>query len=138
MKKPITIARSAIKSIDIKAPFDEVFNFISNPLNWPQYAIINMKSVSPGTDGWFNTVTKFGHGQIKMKAIKELGIFDHIWKDPQASWTVPARVVLNRGGVTVMMTIFQPPVMTDLQFDEAMKEMDQEMNKLKELLECPL
>ena len=42
MKKPITIARSAIKSIDIKAPFDEVFSFISNPLNWPQYAIINM------------------------------------------------------------------------------------------------
>ncbi len=131
----VTVARSAIKSIDIRASFEKVFSFISNPLNWPQYAIINMKSVSPGADGWFNTVTKFGLGQIKMNAIRELGIFDHVWKDSQASWVVPARVVSNKNGVTVMMTIFQPPVMSDQQFDEAMKEMNQEMNQLKELLE---
>jgi len=34
-----------------------------------------------------------------------------------------------------MMTLFQPPVMSDPQFDQAMKEMDMETAKLKEIME---
>jgi len=34
-----------------------------------------------------------------------------------------------------MMTLFQPPIMADVQFDQAMKEMGIEMAKLKEVLE---
>lgn len=129
------VSRSVIKSIDIKASVAEVFQFVSSPMNWPQYAILNLKSVKPGTDGWFKTVTKFGDGELRVLAVKEFGIFDHIWRDPQASWTVPARVIPNQDGATVMMTIFQPTVMTNQQFDEAMREMDLEMIKLKEILE---
>lgn len=129
------MSRSVIKFVDIAAPFETVFDFMADPLNWPRYAIVNMKSVKPGTDGWFDTVTKFGKGQIKVSANKETGIFDHVWRDPQASWTVPARVVPNHDGATVMLTIFKPSIMTDQQFDDAMREMDQEMSKLKAILE---
>ncbi len=132
MKK---IARSAIKSIDIEATPDKVYAFLSNPLNWPQYAVVNLRAVSPGQNGWFRAVTKFGEGEIKVNGVKELGILDHIWRDPQASWQVYARVVPNGEGSTVMMTLFQPPVMSDQQFNDAMKEMDIEMVKLKEILE---
>jgi uncharacterized protein YndB with AHSA1/START domain len=132
MKK---IVRSAIKSTDIAATPDKVYAFLSDPLNWPQYAVVNLRSVSPGHDGWFKAVTKFGGGEIKVEGVKEFGILDHIWKDPQATWRVYARVVPNAEGSTVMMTLFQPPVMTDQQFDEAMKEMETEMAKLKEILE---
>jgi hypothetical protein len=38
---------------------------------------------------------------------------DHIWRDPQATWQVYSRVLPNGDGSTVMMTLFQPPVMTD-------------------------
>jgi len=34
-----------------------------------------------------------------------------------------------------MMTMFQPPVMSDPQFDHSMEAMDTEMAKLKEILE---
>jgi hypothetical protein len=34
-----------------------------------------------------------------------------------------------------MMTLFQPPVMNDAQFDHAMAEMNSEMAKLKEITE---
>jgi ketosteroid isomerase-like protein len=88
-----------------------------------------------GRQCWFKIVSKFGEGEIKLSHVKELGICDHQWRDPQASWIVPLRIVANGDGVTVMMTFFQPPVMTDHQFDQAMKEMDIEMNKLKEILE---
>ena len=132
MKK---IARSAIKSIDIQATPDKVFGFLADPLNWPEYAVVNLRSVSPGQNGWFKAVTKFGEGEIKVNGVKEFGILDHVWRDPQASWQVYARVVPNGEGSTAMMTLFQPPVMNDHQFDQAMKEMDIEMEKLKEILE---
>lgn len=132
MKK---IARSAIKSIDIQATPDKVFGFLADPLNWPEYAVVNLRSVSPGQNGWFKAVTKFGEGEIKVNGVKELGILDHVWRDPQASWQVFARVVPNGEGSTAMMTLFRPPVMTDQQFDQAMKEMDIEMEKLREILE---
>jgi len=129
------IARSAIKSVDIQATPDEVFAFLANPMNWPQYAVVNLQSVSPGKDGWFHAVTKSGEGALKVNAVKELGVFDHVWKDPQATWQVYSRVVPNSEGATVMMTLFQPAVMSDQQFDEAMTQMDTEMKKLKEILE---
>jgi hypothetical protein len=129
------IARSAIKSVDIEAAPDKVFTFLSNPMRWPEYAVVNLRSVSPGQNGWFKAVTKFGEGEIKVNGIKELGVFDHVWKDPQATWQVYSRVVPNGDGSTVLMTLFQPAIMTDAQFDQAMREMDIEMAKLKEILE---
>lgn len=132
MKK---VSRSAIKSIDIEAMPAKVYAFLADVSNWPEYAVVNLRSVSPGRDGWFKVVTKFGEGEIKVNGVKEYGILDHVWRDPQASWQVFARVVSNGEGSTVMMTLFQPPVMTDQQFNDAMKEMDTEMAKLKEILE---
>ena len=132
MKK---IARSAIKSVDIAATTEKVYAFLSDALNWPRYAIVNLKSVSPGQDGWFKAVTKFGEGEIKINGVKELGVIDHIWRDPQATWKVFARVVPNGEGSTVMITLFQPAVMNDAQFDHAMAEMEIEMTKLKEIME---
>lgn len=129
------IARSAIKSTDIQAAPEKVYAFLADPMNWPQYAVVNLCSVRPGQDGWFNVVTKFGDGELKVNGVKEFGLFDHVWKDPQATWQVYSRVVPNGDGSTVMMTLFQPSVMDDRQFDHAMKEMDIEMAKLKEILE---
>jgi hypothetical protein len=129
------VARSAVKWIDVQAAPEKAYDFLSNPLNWPQYAIVNLRSVSPAHGGWFKAVTKFGEGELKINGAKELGVFDHVWKDPQATWHVYSRVVPNGDGSTVMMTLFQPAVMTDPQFDQAMKEMDIELNKLKEILE---
>jgi len=129
------IARSAIKSTDIQAPPEKVYAFLVDPMNWPQYAVVNLRSVSPGHNGWFKAVTKFGEGELKVNGVKDLGLFDHIWKDPQATWQVYSRVVPNGEGSTVMMTLFKPPAMSDQQFDQSMKEMDIEMAKLKEILE---
>lgn len=129
------MARSVTKSIDIKAPVNAVYSFLADPLNWPRWAVVNMRSVSPGKDGWYDTVTRFGNGQLRMRPDEKTGLLDHTWKDPQATWTVPARVVPNGDGATFIITIFQPPAMSDEQFGAAMKEMEVELARLKELLE---
>jgi hypothetical protein len=56
---------------------------------------------------------------------------------PQASWTVPARVVRNGDGAEFMITFFQPPGFTDAFFDEQIALVDVELAKLRELLEAP-
>jgi hypothetical protein len=91
--------------------------------------------VSPGQNGRFKAVTKFGEGELKVNGVKEFGLFDHVWTGPQATWQVYGRVVPNNDGSTVIMTLFKPPVMSDELFDRTMKEMDIEMAKLKEILE---
>ena len=76
-----------------------------------------------------------GKGQLKMLSSKAFGILDHMWKDPQASWIVPARLVPNGEGCTLLMTFFQPPALDDQAFATASKEIDRELNRLKEILE---
>lgn len=129
------MASSRTRSVDIGAPVATVFAFLANPLNWPQYAVVNLHTVAAGTDGWYKATTRFGAGEIKVQPIRELGILDHIWRDPQASWQVHCRAVPNGCGATVTMTFFQPPIMSDAQFDAAMAELDVELNTLREVLE---
>jgi hypothetical protein len=129
------ISRSITKSVDLHVSPERAFEFLSDLENWPKWAIVNMRSVKPTADGWCDTETRQGKGQLKMMANKELGLLDHLWKDPQASWTVPARVVPNGNGSTFLMTFFQPPVLDDSAFDAAAREVDTELNKLKEILE---
>ncbi len=135
MTQPLKISRSITKSVDLRASAEQVFDFLNNPENWPKWAVVNMKSVEPATGGWYDTETRQGNGQLKMLSNKSLGILDHVWKDPQASWIVPARVVPNGDGSTFMMTFFQPPVLDDKAFDAAAKEVETELAKLKEILE---
>lgn len=132
---PGSICRSAVKSVDIQAPFELVFDFLADPLNWPRYAIVNLREVRPGRDGWFHTTTRFGEGELKVEPVRELGLFDHTWKDSQATWKVPARVVPNQDGVTVTFTLHQPATMTESQFKQALDEMDRELDQLRFLLE---
>ena len=134
MQRP-KISRSITKSIDLQTTPRRTFDFLSDPMNWPKWAVVNMKSVKPGKDGWYETETRQGRGQIKILCDKASGLLDHIWKDPQASWTVPARVIPNGEGCTFLMTFLQPPVMDDKAFDLAAEEVDVELSKLKEILE---
>lgn len=53
---------------------------------------------------------------------------------PQASWTVPARVVANGGGAEFMMTFFQPATFSDCFFDKP-KLVGIELTRLKQALE---
>jgi carbon monoxide dehydrogenase subunit G len=131
----IKISRSVVKSVDIKASKSKVFAFLADPMNWPQWVVVNLKSIEQAGEGLFKMTTKHGVGNLKMHLNEKLGIFDHTWSDSQASWTVPARVVSNGEGATVMITVFQPQNMNATQFDITMKEMDIEMAKLKEILD---
>jgi uncharacterized protein YndB with AHSA1/START domain len=127
--------KSITKSVDIDANVNKVFKFLSNPLNWPKWAVVNLKSISERKDGWYEMDTRQGQGQLKMLADKQYGILDHMWRDPQASWIVPARVVQNNTGSTFIITFFKPSVMDNEMFETSSAEVDIELKTLKQVLE---
>ena len=104
-------------------------------MNWPQFAIVNLKSVKQAIDGWYEIDARHGQGQIKMMSEEKYGILDHIWKDPEATWTVYMRVIPSHEGAVLINTFFRPEHMDDMSFDNAMKEMDIEFHQLKRILE---
>ncbi|MGH7084700.1 MAG: SRPBCC family protein [Acetobacteraceae bacterium] len=133
---PRATARSITKTVRIACDPDRTFRSLADLANWPRWGIINVKSVRRTDDPeWWDMMTPHGAARIRMRTDARHRILDHDWIDPQASWTVYARVIPNGGGSEFMITFFQPPGFTDAFFDEQIKLVDFELAKLKEILE---
>jgi hypothetical protein len=130
------IARSVTKSVGIDLKPLDVFEYLADGTNWPQWAIVNIKSITKSTNSaWLNMVSINGPGRLRIRSDARSGILDHDFEDSQANWTVPARVVANGRGAEFMMTFFQPNSFTDAFFDEQIKLVDVELATLKKILE---
>ncbi len=134
--RPHATVRSSTKTVRIECEPRAVFEYLADLGNWPDWAIVNVKATSPvdGTD-WWDMTTPHGVARLRMRADTRQMILDHDFEDPQAKWTVPARVIANGGGAEFMITFFQPPSFTDAFFDEQIQQVDIELATLKEILE---
>jgi hypothetical protein len=112
-----------------------VFRFLADGANWPKWAVVNVLSVSPAGDGWWDMRTPGGPAKLRIRPVEAHGILDHDFVAPEARWTVPARVVPNVGGAEFLITFFQPPSFTDEFFDSQVALVDKELARLKEVLE---
>jgi hypothetical protein len=74
-------------------------------------------------------------GQLRIRADAPTGLLDHDFRDPQASWTVPAPVVPNGRGGEFLITFVQPAVLDADEFDRQAALVDTELAKLKDILE---
>ncbi|WP_051795352.1 hypothetical protein [Streptomyces sp. NRRL S-87] len=132
-----TTARSVTKTVSIRRPAAEVFDFVADPANWPAWAVVNVQAVEPTDDpDWWLMTTPQGPARLRIRGNAELGVLDHDYVDDQASWQVPARVVANGSGAEFMITFFQPPTFTDAFFDEQVALVDEELAALKRVLEA--
>jgi hypothetical protein len=131
-------ARSITKTVRLDCDPATAFTFLADPGNWPKWAIVNVKSTRPTDDPeWWDMTTPHGEARLRVRADARYGILDHDFVDPQARWTVPARVVANGAGAEFMITFFQPPSFADDFFDEQIKLVDLELAQLKQILEAP-
>ena len=129
------ILTSITKTISIQAPVEKVFGFLSNPANWPLWAIVNVKAIRPSEDEWWDMETPMGQAKLRIRPDASTGLLDHDFHAPDASWTVPARVVPNGDGSEFMMTFFQPPTFGDDFFNRQINLVDSELAKLKQIME---
>jgi hypothetical protein len=129
--------RSVTKSATIDRPAAEVHEFLADAASWPQWAIINVLAVAPGDEpGWWKLSTPDGPAEFRIRADSAAGLVDHDFRDDTKEVaTVPARVVGNGRGADFLMTITQPPRLSDTIFEELLASVDTELATLKELLE---
>ena len=129
------LRHSITKTVSIAAPPARVFAFLAEAANWLRWAIVNVKSVKPAAGDWWEMETPAGKARLRLRPNAALGTLDHDFQAPDASWTVPARVVPNGDGSEFMITFFQPPSFTREFFEEQAALVDRELAQLKLLME---
>ena len=123
------MARSRTITMSVCRKTGDVFDAI---LNCPPKM---MPDATQNNDDSWSFSTPRGNANLKFKHNKKFGILDHLYKDDQASWEVPMRVVSSGDESEVIITMTKPDVLTDEQFDERMNEMDIMFKKLKDIIE---
>jgi hypothetical protein len=130
------LARSITKSVAIDRPPGEVHQYLADARNWPQWSVVNVLAIEATTDpDWWKMTTPRGTGELRIRSDATSGLLDHDFRDPQAAWTVPARVVPNGRGAEFVITFFQPAVIDDTEFDRQAALVDTELATLKGILE---
>ena len=124
------------KTVNIKASTDKVWDYVNDLSKWAEWAIHNVNSVRQGDNGFWLMDGQRGTSKVKMKSDKATGILDHDFIDPgEGHWSVPCRVVAGNLGSHFMITFTKPEQMPDEAFEMGMKLLDEELLKLKEVLE---
>jgi hypothetical protein len=87
-------ARAITKSVTIDRPTAEVHQYLADARNWPQWSVINVLAIDATSDpSWWQMTTPAGRASCASGPMPPPGCSITDFRDPQASWTVPARVV---------------------------------------------
>ena len=122
-------------SISIASPPSQVYEFVSNPANLPQWAGGLCKAVRPAGDHWLLD-TPTGELEFRFAPSNSFGVLDHFIHTPEGKVYVPMRVIANAGGSELLFTLFQSPTMSDSAFAADARLVEQDLANLKTLLEA--
>src|SRR5919108_581818 len=106
-----------VKTMNVSRSTDTVFEFFENLKNVESGGIF--KHITRGEDGWWKFNTPAGEAKLKIdRAVRELGILDHVFVGNGLVWQVYVRIVPNQHGSTTSWTFIRPDGLDDKQFEE--------------------
>jgi hypothetical protein len=116
---------------------DEVYRFLANPENLPQWAAGLGHSIRYGPDGW-TAETPNGSVKVRFEAPNTLRVADHyVTPTNGAEVHIPIRVLAHGGRSEVIFTLFPQPGMSAEKFQEDARMVRQDLDSLKRVLESP-
>jgi hypothetical protein len=123
-----------VKTMNVSRSTDTVFEFFENLKNVESGGIF--KDITRGEDGWWKFNTPTGEAKLKIdRAVRELGILDHVFVGNGLVWQVYVRIVPNQHGSTTSWTFIRPDGLDDKQFEEQLAAFDIETEGWKKALE---
>ena len=123
-----------VKIMNVSRGTDTVFEFFKNLKNLESGGIL--KDITKGEDGWWKFNTPAGEAKLKLdRAVRELGILDHVFVGSGLVWQVYVRIVPNQHGSTISWTFIRPDGLDDKQFEEQLAAFDTEIEGWKKALE---
>lgn len=115
----------------------DVYAFVSNPENLPQWAPTFSRSVRRSGEHWI-VQTPAGPMPFRFVAPNDLGVLDHyVTPVPGEEMLNPMRVVPNGDGSELMFTLFQAPDMSDEAYARDLELVQRDLAMLKTVLERP-
>ena len=123
-----------VKTMNVSRSTDIVFEFFENLKNVESGGIF--KDITRGEDGWWKFNTPEGEAKLKInRAVRELGILDHVFVGDGLVWQVYVRIVPNQQGSTTSWIFIRPDGLDDKQFEEQLAAFDTETEGWKKALE---
>ena len=129
--------KSKTITIPIDRPYDEVYEFLAEPLNFPSWAS-NLGSDFVQIDGQeWATTTRTGRVILRFAPRNAYGILDHqVFVEGKTPQTTPMRLVANDTGCEVIYTQFQRPGMSEEAFASEVEWVISDFGALRSLLEA--
>lgn len=123
-------------SVSIQRSPQEVYLFVSNPLNLPQWAAgLSQSKVFKSGEEWVCD-SPMGRVKVKFAEKNSWGVMDHVVTLPSGEANFnPFRVFANDEGSEVIFTLFRLPRMSDLDFEDDAKLIEADLQKLRRILE---
>jgi hypothetical protein len=123
-------------SVSVNRPPNEVYDFVLNPENYlPKWAT-GTNGLLTHVNGEWIAETPTGKVKIRFAERNTFGILDHDFI-LESGTTIhnPMRVVTNSSGSEIIRTLLREPDMSDEEFSEDAKWVEQDLKTLKDLLE---
>jgi hypothetical protein len=122
-------------TVRIDRPFDKVYEFLVDPVNWNQWAFGLGKNIRRSPDGWIAD-DNGGVASVQFTPRNSFGVVDHtVTRASGQRVYIPMRLIVNGTGCELLFTLFREPNMSDAQFASDSGFVQRDLNRLKALLE---
>jgi len=122
-------------SISINCSQEKVYEFASNPANFPDWLAF-LKAISKKSDTIWSAETDLGNIEIEFVPKNEFGIIDHTVILPDGSKIKNVlRVIENGDGSEVVFTLFRLAEKTEKEFNDDANLVAEDLKTLKNILE---
>lgn len=121
-------------SVSINRSAETVYQFVSNPENFPQWVVM-MQSMTRHDNVWI-AQTKVGDIEIRWPEQNKYYVLDHEVKFPDGTTvTNSMRIIKNSDGCEFVFTLLQRPGVSAAEFEDDGKLVLTDLLKLKSIME---
>lgn len=122
-------------SISIQTPFQQAYDFISKPENFPKWASGLCSAIQKQGDDWI-AETPTGRMKVRFTEPNRFGVLDHsVIGDSGEEINIPMRLIRNGQGCELILTLFRLPGVGDEQFQKDIEWVKRDLLAIKHLLE---
>jgi hypothetical protein len=124
-------------SVQIARPADDAYRFVADAANMPRWAFHNVKSIRQLEPNQWAIETPRGPGKLVLHFDQRFRILDHDFVDPrEGAWAAAARIVpAGANDCVYMITLVKPPAMPEEAFHQGLRLVEEELQRLKAILE---
>lgn len=133
-KDPKALLQSHTVSVAIACPFEEAYDFLAKPANFPQWAGGLCSEIEKKDDQWV-AITPNGRAKVDFTKKNAFGVLDHTVTLGRDKVHIPMRLIANNNGCEVLLTLHKAEGVEASRFAEDIGWVERDLEVLKDLLE---